>query len=590
MKRHWYTVFFLCIVFSAYLKSFNGKALLLPRSQSVDAARFFTGLYRQTEHQDSTACVTAEYQRSFRPGDINHYLFGADTLIFSGSRVADRGSCDIMADYFGLPTDFYGTLSFTPRASNILVDISFFKECYSFDYSTLRCGSYSFDACGYLFFDMHVPIVHSRWNLNVCEDITQTGTLNYPAGYMSASIIERSALPKSIVEVFSDEVKIGDMQESLAYGKIACKSRNKTKFADIQTCLGYNILIDDRYRLGCGLHVSVPTGNKPEVKYIFDPIVGNGHHWELGADFTAGGTLWQSCNEDHQVQLFLSATVSHLFKSTQKRSFDFKKNGAGSRYILLEELSKPAIEGETNDVRVIVGTDQITTQYARKLFPAINKTTLLSKISIPYQVDLMANVAYVHGDYSVYIGYNFWLRGGERLHCRDRFPDNCFGLKGDAQLYGFDATQVVALNATQGCATVHSGQGAGNTNHNFNNTNADSVAPAALGVPTLIIPLVLTQSDTISVNNNTGVTSLVQTNGSVDPSVLKDSDIDNDSVLVARSYSSKLFFYGQYDWSDCSCVEPFFGIGTEVEWTGGNQAKRGSFSQWGIWLKGGISY
>ena len=58
---------------------------------------------------------TVEYQRSFDSRAIADYLLGCPTLSFKGSQVANRNnSRDLVADYFGLPTDFKGKLTIAP--------------------------------------------------------------------------------------------------------------------------------------------------------------------------------------------------------------------------------------------------------------------------------------------------------------------------------------------------------------------------------------------------------------------------------------------------------------------------------------------
>ena len=49
------------------------------------------------------------------------YFFGTDVLKFTGSRVPDRSPEDILADYFGLPTDYKSTVLVTPCAENALL-------------------------------------------------------------------------------------------------------------------------------------------------------------------------------------------------------------------------------------------------------------------------------------------------------------------------------------------------------------------------------------------------------------------------------------------------------------------------------------
>ena len=46
--------------------------------------------------------------------------------------------------------------------------------------------------------------------------------------------------------------------------------------------IGNNIIQNDWSHFGFFGVVVVPTGNRPKAKYIFEPLVGNGRHWEVG--------------------------------------------------------------------------------------------------------------------------------------------------------------------------------------------------------------------------------------------------------------------------------------------------------------------
>ena len=47
-------------------------------------------------------------------------------LSFAGSAVTDRTPNELLADNFGLPTDFRGSIFFHPRIENFIVDLGFY--------------------------------------------------------------------------------------------------------------------------------------------------------------------------------------------------------------------------------------------------------------------------------------------------------------------------------------------------------------------------------------------------------------------------------------------------------------------------------
>lgn len=584
MKRCLYLI--ICIFVSYPLIAFRGKPLLLPRSQSVNAARELVGWQEILDliiigEQRTAFSVTPAYDRSFKPCKITNYLFGANNLVFSGSRVENRCCCDILADYFGLPTDFKSTLFFKPHVSTFLVDFDVYASLnYGMHHNRKRRGP----CCNWdegLFIRVHAPLVHTKWDLDVCEQVNQVGTLDYPAGYMSNTLITRGELPLNAENALSGYRTFGDMQAPLQFGKLNCGTQSKTLLSDIQCAFGYNFCVKDDRHVGIALRVAIPTGNTPNPTFLFEPIIGNGHHWELGGMLTSHYIFCESEDGCRAGGVYMDLNITHLFGKKQLRSFDLRHNGRGSRYMLLEEIGNVVVQGVT------VGGTAIEQEYHAQLLPAINKTTLVANIDIAMQLDFVVKLSYMHANWQADLGYNLWIRSKERLQCRETFPSNVYGIKGDAQLYGFRVglPQYVGINATQSGATLNAGQGFGNANKNFVNANADNPAIAQLSGNTLLQTNVASLVDT-------GVSALDLVNGSDQAILLTDHDIDNCSALICKTSSNKVFAHIGYRWmeEEAQCVIPFLGIGAEAEFADRNIIHSGTLSQWGVWLKGGFSY
>ncbi len=64
--------------------------------------------------------------------------------------------------------------------------------------------------------------------------------------------------------------------------------------ADLQINIGSYVVSDDEYHAGIALRVVIPTGTHVNGEYVFQPIVGNGHHWELGANGNIYVLLWEN--------------------------------------------------------------------------------------------------------------------------------------------------------------------------------------------------------------------------------------------------------------------------------------------------------
>jgi len=660
--------------------------LFLPRSQGVDAARELSGWTQHVNLFDmdkvyGTLALTVEYARSFRADNIAQSLFGSalncasgcneSSINISGSHTSNVGTNDLLADYFYLPTNFQSTVNFSPRIESVVADLNFYL---GFD-----------EWCNGLFFRLDLPINWTRWNLNMCETIVATGSLNYDPGYFndfnvpgSFALgiqpvgIEYSKLNTSFTQYaggVSPAGTHGTTLNGLCYAKMDCGARSLTGLADLQAIFGWNFLNDEDYHLGVGLLVRAPTGNRPNAEYLFEPIVGNGHHWELGAHITSHATLWRCENEESSLGFYLDANITHLFKDKQRRTFDLTGKPL-SRYMLAEKFQTPAVAPMADAGATFATSAAPTYQFANVITPVANLTTQDVNVSIGVQGDLAAQFTYANGGFNWDLGYNFWGRSCEKFSCITPgtasgcpasacvpcdlpsgpcpivFAANTWGLKGDAYVYGFDF----------GLATIAPGSTAG----------APATASAALALsavpganPPTPVPLAATES-LATINNGTnfpptGAITLGQRNpptfnSAVDAAALAFNSVSGDQlgeytfdatetiatganpvdtssapVFIAatsfdyagtRGISNKIYTNLSYNWVECDDWVPYVGIGAFGEWGSGSSCNTGcnssttcpasvstcasscgtsscvnaALSQWGVWIKGGVSF
>ena len=557
---------------------FGERTFFSTRSQSVNAALELVGWEQEVNQPDMTTCYgtvagAVEYNHSFHTEDISKFLFGSQCLFFSGSKVMNRGPNDILADYFGLPFCYKSCVSFDPVISNTIFDLNWYQglDC-------IACGSY---------LRVHVPLVHTKWDLNLQEtvldngdDMSLCGTFTfYPAGYMGPDRIERAEMHTNVREAFEGKTGVGDLQP-LHFGRIFGREV-KTRIAEIQIALGQNYYLSDWYHLGLEIRTAIPTGNRPEAEFLFEPIVGNSHHWELGVGLTSHVDVLQC--DCHTWALYLDANVTHLFTDRQNRSYDLK-SGPGSRYMTAQVFGN----GSTNLFVDDAGTPA-EHQYIGCIVPVVNVTTLPTDISIAVQGDIALKLAYQRADgLECDIGYNFWGRSKEESHCRRRLASEQFVLKGDAQVYGFEIAvdePRVRMSASQSQATLHKAQAQTNfvSGEEFRNENADFPALAfdVDGIPLLQVTL----QDAIDLEINQG-----QINTSNPTVFLSDDDINSCSALLPRAITHKLFFHVGHAWHCAEHLKPYIGIGGFAEWANTNAQHNSGYSQAGIWVKGGFSY
>jgi len=654
------------------------------RSQGYDAADELVG-WTQDINQPDKDCnyfsfyVKPKYTRSFRSNAICNCLFGTSlistnslnngcntncntgcngcALKVSGSRVTNRGEADLLADYFYLPTDFQSTLNFNPRIENVLVDFNFYWGLDSWVEG--------------MFFRLHVPVTWTRWNLNFCETITNAGTASvldpagdvttvnggYAPGYFSFSAIPTQKLLTSFASYASGNAPAPFVDPIAAAGPITFAplnfaqitncARTAAGVADLAAILGYNFINCDDYHLGVGLYTSAPTGNRPQAQFLFEPIMGNGKAWSLGAHITSHANLWRSCDEESSVGFYLDCNIIHLFKARQRRTFDLVAsdgtNKPLSRYMLAEKLGLPITNNLSGDgapnpgpvppVGSPSGTAVAVTggEFKNAYTPVANFTTQDVKVSVGVQGDLAAQFTYTNCGFSWDLGYNFWGRSCEKI-CQTNCPticptdcittaspiaftENTWALKGDASVYGVGTGvnvggDPIPLSATQTSDDFADITGGANFfGSRVVGINAPLVAGGGATNPQIDNGQVAYAGTPLSVVAVVDSTPALPINTSVQPIFITAANIAN--CRGTRAISNKIYSHLNYEWTECDWT-PFFGIGGFAEFgpnggncntncntvsnttancnTNCNSCLNCAISQWGVWAKFGVTF
>lgn len=565
-----------------------------PRSQGHNAARESVGtlhrmLYKEGDKVHGTFAWGFEYDRSFRPNDITMTIFDQAQKVpcgcgiaISGSAVADRGANDWLADYFGLPTDYQSTVGFSPRIDNLIAPF------------TLHFGLDEWIKGFY--FTIQTPLVHTRWNLQASEHIIDHGTNSYPAGYFSESVVPRNELVLNFLD-YAGREDVPNLTgntdttfitfDPLTYAKISSCRQTKTRFADITAILGWNFVERDRYHVGFNVRTVMPTGNKPKARYVFEPIVGNGHHWELGAGLTGRCDFWQNKTGDRVLTAYADASATHLFDASQRRTFDMIGKPF-SRYMLMQQIQN----NQSTEPRL--SDDFPPYEFNGVFTPMANISSLDVNVNIGIQTDIVAMLSYSSEHCSFDLGYNFWAHTCENIKrscstgcaLQQALANNGNGaaFKGNAHVIGFENTPTytaVLLGATQSRATIHNGT---NPAGDLLNTGIDNATPAV-------------SNDALTILNAPAGN---QTNSS-DPLIFPLST--NLDICGARTggLTHKIFTHLEYTWTNRDQWTPHAGLGGEAEFGGNKQccAKQCSeccgctpcsLSQWGVWATAGISF
>jgi len=526
------------ILMSTILKNIScevlyGKSFFAPRAQSTNSIRQAVGhhLLRHDHSRDSfsgTFTITPEYSQSFKSTHLAEYFFGTDQLTFSGSAIEDRTENDILADYFGLSPEFKGCIKLKPKIKTFLLDFDLFLGL-----DNIRKG---------LYFELYTPVVTTRWSICSKEEILSSGIESpFPENYMDEQSI--TAPVTCIKKALAGEISFGDVTEGIKCGKIGCPDR-ETKIADVTLVLGYLFINRENGYVGVNIRTTAPTGTRPNSNYLFEPIAGNGRHWELGFGFTGQVMIWEKSG-DQSLALHFDTNFTHLFKAKQCRSFDFCQNGFGSRYILLKEFDE-------------AGT------YTGTTVPAINKTTLRCNVRIDFQADINIMFVYNNKNWEFDFGYNGWIRSRERICLLDSIEHYRFGLKG---------IQNVTITAEE--------PGGNNSGEykNMHNSNKE--------------PINTTQNcSTIYGNQFEDQEEVVDP---TPPVFISNNDLDISSAESPRALTHKLYAHLSYAWKkENRRLTPYFGGGWQIEFESVKprcaQPYKNTLSQWSLWLKGGFAF
>lgn len=581
------------------------------RSSSVNAARELVGWQQEIHRADDSRLygsmsVTPEYSRSFNESYIARALFGdvldhqdstRNCLSFKvqGTKVLNRDKNALLADYFYLPSDFQSIIKIDPQIDTFLVDFNIF----------LGMSTY----LGGLFFRIHAPMTHTRWDLNFCEGDVITGSLPYDPGYFNDSYsqdpvahlmtgVSRDLMLNNAEEFVFDKDYISEVPGincmPLRYARMSPFRLNTSKLAEIQWALGWDFLLDSSYHLGLELRGSIPTGNRPEAEFLFEAIAGNGHHTELGLGLTSHINAWESDCSCDSLSFYGDFNITHMFGSRQMRTFDLK-NKPLSRYMLAQKLQEPVADllCTINGATVVPEV-----QFARVFSPVANFSTLPATVSMDAQFDCAIKMAYRHNDFEWDIGWGCWARSCEKIcltrqDCPERFDDS-WSLKGDAFVFGFPSfggtigLTGVPLSATQSNATINGG-----TNNYPDgidtiawNQNPGIDEPRGLAINDLNQPLNTTTATYVTVPR------WLQVNTTSKPVFITRQDLDIDGART-RGFSQKIFTH--FNWTLCTDTNwsGYAGLGGQVEWGAHNyqgSCRSIALTQWSMWIKGGLSF
>ena len=173
------------------------------------------------------------------------------------------------------------------------------------------------------------PFLHLKQTPELKETILTEQTAansvrsNADAFFNSDNSSDRLDAQENMLEAFR--------QPGLKYGRID-GTQKKNGMADLKIRIGRNAVNKDNLFVSQYLGLVIPTGNKRTAEYMWEPIVGNGHH----AGIEWGNTIQMCMHEAKMCNWWVTNALTghYLFENTQKRSLDLY-NGQWTRYLAM---------------------------------------------------------------------------------------------------------------------------------------------------------------------------------------------------------------------------------------------------------------
>jgi hypothetical protein len=235
-------------------------------------------------------------------------------------------------------------------------------------------------------------IQHVKNSMNFCEFIINDGG--------GANEAANDVVVANMTEAFS--------QPDWLYGKIcANSSMKKTGLADIELKIGYEWLQLEPAHMESYLGFIIPTGNRNEAEYIFEPIVGRGKYFGLMFGSCLGLEIWTSEMGDKNIRYELANHTEILFKRDQKRSFDLKYR-PWSRY-----LPVYANQEEAAEAAALIPTNPLHAQNMST--PGINVFTQEVKVTPGLTHDINTAFIFNWRRFQGEVGYNFLAKRAEKV-------------------------------------------------------------------------------------------------------------------------------------------------------------------------------
>lgn len=289
---------------------------------------------------------------------------------------------------------------------------------------------------GYLKINLPILRVENDLNINFVDDRTDvlarflSGEYEKPYVALAATTVtyddERSAdaggapFFTTTYSVFKDPVAgSAGAQEALKNLKINFgKLKSNFGLGDLEVTLGSRIVDMPACDHGLFVNLVVPLSEEAKSEFLFEPLRGNGKHFEVGAGIE--GTLdwfnWAGIN----VEAFYNIGMGYSFSAQETRTLDVfldaKLQYPWQRYFLVAELGKPGA-----------------------LIPLANLTTLKVDVRPGLRMEGFVGLGLSAGEVSGDFGWGFLARETERVRLASDWPSKKYAVVNAADFRTYEA-------------------------------------------------------------------------------------------------------------------------------------------------------
>ncbi len=315
------------------------------------------------------------------------------------------------------------------------------------------------------------------------------------------------------------------MQSEWMFGKIDSQERRRTGVADLEFKVGYEWIQQEPFHIESYVGLLLPTARKPKADYMFDAVIGQGHHVGVMWGNHIGVEIWRDEAQDRTLRVEYAGHSQYLFRNTQCRSLDLVDK-PWSRYMEMYRSEDQATVASTlptaNSHQVNFAT------------PGINILTVPLKVRPGFSFTMNTAAVLRLNRWVIEGGYNFFCRQAE-----------CVKL---------------ACPWCEGPAIKHQ-LGVGQTNPARDMTGNYRLETLVVGAPNKL------RLQDYKFN------------------YIKQKDLDLVSATSPAAITSTIYATLGYRWDDLDW--PTFGnIGASYEFSSNNN---GVLERWGFWAKLGIS-